>query len=71
MDRYLTVKEACGILQLSAYTMQEKLRNSEIRGSKVGNRWRIKEKDLEAYMKGCENFSSRSSLRIVSGGLRV
>lgn len=54
MDRWMKVEEACQLLQISAYSMRKKLREGEIKGARYGNQWRIKEKDLEAYMKSCE-----------------
>ncbi len=67
MDKMLTAQQACDALQCSLWWLRDQLKKGEIKGCKVGRAWRIKEKDLEAYLKSCEKTSTpaRRGLRVV------
>jgi len=51
-DQLLTVKEVAEYLNVHELTVRRHLESGKLKGYKVGNRWRIKRVDLEAYLKG-------------------
>jgi excisionase family DNA binding protein len=54
-DRLLTLKEAAEVLRLSPRTVREYVQRREIKGKIIGNRWRFRRADLDAFF---ENASS-------------
>jgi excisionase family DNA binding protein len=46
----LTQEEAAARLKISPLTLGNWLREGKIKGVKVGRLWRIREKDLDAYI---------------------
>jgi len=54
MDKLLTLKETAKILRVSERTIMRYLKSGKLKASKVG-RWRIKESDLEKFLKGNSN----------------
>ena len=54
MDRFLTVKEICGILRVKRGTAIRWIRAGKLRAFKVGGGrlWRIRERDLREFVKG-------------------
>lgn len=56
MDKLLTLKETAKILRVSERTVMRYLKSGKLRASKVG-KWRIKESDLEIFLK--DNLNSR------------
>ena len=46
-----TVDEVADILRLSAETVRDYIHDGHIRGMKVGNRWRVSEEALTAFIK--------------------
>ena len=48
-ERLLTLKEAAEVLRLSTRTVREYVKRGEIRGKVIGNRWRFKRADLDAF----------------------
>jgi len=53
--KYLTVKQAADILQVDPRTLRRYLKEGEIPGIKLGNRWRIDRDDLDEFMKERKN----------------
>jgi len=51
MDKLLTPEQAAEILGVKLRTMREWLRTGRIKGVKAGALWRIRENDLEAFIK--------------------
>jgi len=51
MDKLLTPEQAAEILGVKLRTMREWLRTGRIKGVKAGALWRIRENDLEAFLK--------------------
>lgn len=49
-ERFLTPEDIAKRLHLKPYTIKKYLRSGEIRGIKIGNRWRIKESDFQEYI---------------------
>jgi excisionase family DNA binding protein len=45
----LTLSEAAEVLRLSTRTVREYLKRGEIRGKIIGNRWRFRRADLDAF----------------------
>ena len=58
MDRLLTLKETAKILRVSERTVMRYLKSGKLKASKVG-RWRIKEKDLEKFLRESENIRKK------------
>lgn len=52
MDKLLTPKEAAEILAVSPKSVREWLRQGKLKGVKAGMLWRIRERDLEAFIEG-------------------
>jgi excisionase family DNA binding protein len=50
MDIIYTVEEAAEKLKVSTFTIREYLKSGKIKGFKIGNGWRIKESELEAFV---------------------
>jgi len=48
-DRLLTLCEAAEVLRLSERTVREYVKRREIRGKLIGNRWRFRRADLDAF----------------------
>ena len=54
MDKLLTLKETARLLRVSKRTILRYLKVEKSKGSKVGQ-WRIKESDLEKFLKENSN----------------
>ena len=50
MEKNYTVKQVAEILQVAEYTVAELLREKKLKGFKVGNRWRVPEKNLKEFI---------------------
>jgi excisionase family DNA binding protein len=50
MEDLLTVEQAAAKLQIAPKTLKDWLRAGRIKGVRVGRLWRIKERDLEAFV---------------------
>ncbi len=53
-DRLLTPEEVADRLHISRLTVGNWLRSGKLKGIKVGRLWRVRESDLEAFLKGGE-----------------
>jgi excisionase family DNA binding protein len=51
MDELLTTEQAAAILQLTPKTIEDWLRAGKLAGCKMGRVWRLKEADLEAFIR--------------------
>lgn len=51
MDKYLTVTEVSDNLKIPVNTVREWLRKGNLKGVRLGRHWRIKELDLQAFLK--------------------
>ena len=51
LDNYLTVQEVADSLRIPANTVRYWLRRKELKGVRLGRHWRIKEVDLQAFIK--------------------
>jgi excisionase family DNA binding protein len=47
--RFLTLIEAAEVLRLSTRTVREYVRRGEIKGRIIGNRWRFRREDVDAF----------------------
>jgi len=54
MDKLLTLKETAKILRVSERSVMRYLKAGKLKGSKTGQ-WRIKETDLEKFLKENSN----------------
>lgn len=61
-ERLLTPEEAAERLVVSPKTIRDWLRQGKLKGVKTGKLWRIRERDLEAFLEG-ENPGGTSPLR--------
>jgi excisionase family DNA binding protein len=50
VDRLLTPEEAAEILAVSPKSIRKWLRQGKLKGVKAGRLWRIRERDLEAFL---------------------
>lgn len=50
MDGLLTTAQAAEVLQLSEYTVRERLKRKEIKSIRIGNSYRIRPEWLEAFI---------------------
>lgn len=48
-DHLLTIREAAEVLRLSTRTVREYVHRGEIKGRMIGNRWRFRRADLDAF----------------------
>ncbi|KND50676.1 MAG: hypothetical protein ABA06_04455 [Parcubacteria bacterium C7867-001] len=55
-EKYLTLQEAAKILDVSERSMFRYIHSGRLKASKIGS-WRIKEKDLEDFIKKSSNLS--------------
>jgi len=54
MEKLLTLKETAKILRVSERTIMRYLKSGKLKASKLGQ-WRIKESDLERFLKLTQN----------------
>jgi excisionase family DNA binding protein len=48
-EHFLTLAEAAEVLRLSTRTVRKYLKQGDIRGKIIGNRWKFKRADLDAF----------------------
>ena len=58
MEKLLTLKETAKILRVSERTIMRYLKSGKLKASKVGQ-WRIKESDLEKFLKQNSNVKKK------------
>jgi excisionase family DNA binding protein len=51
MNHLLTIEEAAARLKIAVKTMREWLRTGKLPGVKTGKYWRVREQDIEAFVK--------------------
>lgn len=51
----LTITQVAERLSFNPWTIREMLRNGEIKGSRIRNRWRVKVSDLEEFIERKSN----------------
>ena len=47
--KFYTVEEIADVFSISTSTIRRLLRSGELKGSKLGNQWRISEKQAQEY----------------------
>jgi excisionase family DNA binding protein len=50
-EKLLTPEDAAKVLLVKPETVREWLRSGKLKGAKVGRLWRVRESDLEAFLK--------------------
>lgn len=60
----LTVSQAATFLKLSERTVRRHIEGGSLRASKIGNRWRIRECDIDTFLKQTSNIEETSDLQI-------
>lgn len=50
IDPFLTIGQVANIFQVKDYTVREWCKSGEIRATKIGGQWRIRQSDMEAYV---------------------
>ncbi len=63
MERLLTLKETAKILRVSERTIMRYLKSRKLKASKVGQ-WRIKQSDLEGFLKENSNDKKNKMSKI-------
>lgn len=58
VEKLLTIKEVAKILRVSERSVNRYIEAGRLRASRIGQ-WRIKEKDLEKFLKSNENIKKR------------
>jgi len=58
MDKLLTLTETAQILRVSERTIMRYLKSGKLKASKLGQ-WRIKESDLERFLKESSNVNKK------------
>lgn len=58
MDKLLTIKEVAKFLRVSERSVNRYIESGRLRASKIGQ-WRIKESDLEKFLKENSNDKKR------------
>ncbi len=49
-QEYLTVAEAAALLKVAPNTIRDWLKSGELKGSKIGRLWRIRQCDLDEFI---------------------
>lgn len=52
---FLTLAEVADVLRLNVRTVRELVRRRELSGRLVGNRWRFRREDVDAFFDSCPN----------------
>lgn len=52
MDELLTLEEAGKILKYDSNTIRKLVKAGKLKGQRIGNEYRIKREDLEAFIEG-------------------
>lgn len=55
----LTLQEVAKELRVSELTVNRWLNKGKLKGFKVGHKWRIREEDLDDFIKGGENIQTK------------
>ncbi len=63
MPRLLEVRKVAQILGLGDEEVRERLRDGELKGKKLGNRWRVDETVLRAYIDALPDHDQRETRR--------
>jgi excisionase family DNA binding protein len=53
-EKLLTVEDAAKALLVKPTTIREWLKSGKLRGVKMGRLWRVRESEIEAFLKGGE-----------------
>jgi len=62
MDKLLTIKEVAKILRVSERSVNRYIESGRLRASRIGQ-WRIRQKDLEKFLKESENIKKAKNKR--------
>jgi len=62
MDKLLTIKEIAKILRVSERSVNRYIESGRLRAVKIGQ-WRIRQKDLEKFLKESENIKKAKNKR--------
>jgi len=63
MEKLFTLKETAKILRVSERTIMRYLKSGKLKASKLGQ-WRIKESDLEKFLKENSNEKRKSKKKV-------
>lgn len=58
MEKLFTVEQAAELLAVTPNTVREWLRTGQLKGVKLKKMWRVRESDLEAFLKEGEESPS-------------
>lgn len=54
MKRWISIKEAKGIISLSRPTLVNLIQSGDLRGRKVGKKWLIEQDSIREFMEGTD-----------------
>ena len=63
MEKLFTLKETAKILRVSERTIMRYLKSGKLKASKLG-KWRIKQSDLEKFLKNNSNVETKSKKKL-------
>lgn len=69
MEKLLTPEQVAEILTVTPNTIREWLKKGELKGLKIKNLWRIRQSELEAFIKAGEKYYVRHYCEILSDAL--
>lgn len=69
-DRYQTVQELAGRLEVAKATVRQWIKSGELRAINIGKGWRIANADLEHFLKVRETASREQNDAAVSSAVR-
>ena len=61
VEKLLTVKDAAKVLLVKPTTVREWLKAGKLKGMKMGRLWRVRESELEAFLREGEGFHGGES----------
>jgi excisionase family DNA binding protein len=61
MEKLMTLEEMADYLRLSNDTIYRMANNGTIPASKVGNQWRFRKEDVDAWLEANKNVGGRSA----------
>jgi excisionase family DNA binding protein len=64
---FLTIREAAEVLRLSERTVRKYVKSGEIRGKLIGNRWRFRRADLDAFFENAPSNWDFAGRRTAEG----
>jgi excisionase family DNA binding protein len=55
MEELLKINDVCKILNMGRWAVEKKIKEGEIKASKIGRIYRIKPSDINSFIERCSN----------------